>query len=315
MPWPTAVALLPGALNTLREDYYDTAADLVTQAGGDLDDVTTASETHSVHGVTVRIWRAPNHDDDTFVLKRSQVTAALEQMCPTSGGGFAFPGNVLEVLMEPTGVSRGMLYRRTGAILPRAFLQLGGTVTDVIDRVSPDPVNAPRGGLGVGTPHNLRLVADQVYDYYRPTFTVNALRRRVRTAIFHELGHVFHQLDSPDDYWAIADETGTNNWYAVRGNRYTNALLSWPVVEREHIRVLRVGVAEVSRYGGLPELQGGVNEFVAEMFSGLMMGVPYSAAALNEYAAAGGPATRGQEHARDGQGANKQRLYSLFKRA
>lgn len=125
-------------------------------------------------------------------------------------------------------------------------------------------------GYGVGGP---RGVADQVYDDHRkwklnPARWALAIRNRYQASkvsakatavVVHELGHILHERLSPAKFWE-------------------NKKVGAPGV--------RVDLAtQVSSY----LYNNNYDEFVAEVFTGLIHGKTYSEDVMREYVAQGGP--------------------------
>src|SRR5262249_49610415 len=106
--------------------------------------------------------------------------------------------------------SRGMVYfENVTDAKPCVLLQLG-------NRLSKHVTKDPSARQGVeGTPmvggaraRPPRVIADRIYDYYKPTYTVSAKEKCALNQALHELGHIVHQLNSPHDYWLNAEVAG-----------------------------------------------------------------------------------------------------------
>ena len=142
---------------------------------------------------------------------------------------------------------------------------------------APDDPTGRTGFRGGYSPAKLRLVADQIYDYYKPAITVSAKKSRILAAIMHEFGHVLHQFLNPEEYYELADE----HRQIIRNTATAN-------VRRRHQEILRLG-KQVSQFAASDDPRAGTPEFVAEVFSGLMMGLNYSQEVMDAYVACGGP--------------------------
>jgi hypothetical protein len=125
-------------------------------------------------------------------------------------------------------------------------------------------------GDGKGGP---RGVSDQVYDSQRksrlnPTrmklaaqghYQKSKSNAKATAVVVHELGHLIHAHRSPDSFWA-------------------NRIMGTPSVP------VNIG-GEVSNYA----MRRNPDEFVAEVFTGLVYGKTYSAEVMAEYDRLGGP--------------------------
>jgi hypothetical protein len=149
-----------------------------------------------------------------------------------------------------------------------------------------------RGGL-TGADERARLVMDQIYDYYRAGGMVSADDRKMLTLVFHEFGHAFHQWKSPDHYFTLGDQHMEVSMgpYVTRGqHRMRQDGIGWDsretnAIKTAHLPYMEIGKKKVSSWSA----KMGLNELVAEVFSGLCMSVPYSDAALTAYRECGGP--------------------------
>jgi hypothetical protein len=147
-----------------------------------------------------------------------------------------------------------------------------------------NPVAPQQGDLGFPSSmlgiwgqgrHGMRGVADQVYDQRRlagssasrwlkelaGTYRTSKSHAKATAVAIHEIGHLLHALKSPDHYW-------NNRRHA-----------SLPVDSRI--------AGEVSNYA----LQGNPDEFVAEVFVGMVLGHAYSSNVKAVYEALGGPSS------------------------
>jgi len=218
-------------------------------------------------GVRCRIAYDPA--DPHFQIKRAQLKKALEQF--RGHHGFGFPNQRLEVYCVPLRFSIGWVFHRPGRSEKIACLVLGNSVCG-----------------------SSNLVADSVYDYYKPKIAAYAQLMRVRTAIFHEFGHIFHQLHFGNHYFAMLDlckiqDKAQSEFDDVNERRIQKAKKMFP----RHPSLLNMktfyGViaAQASQVSGYAR-QNAV-EFVAEVFSALLMGVPLQDLTRDTYFRIGGP--------------------------
>lgn len=109
--------------------------------------------------------------------------------------------------------------------------------------------------------------------------------RVIRGYIVHEFGHVFHQLVTPSYYYGLSETVSCRGGMvpkyapffirAPSNNQFNRAM---------YAHNLGVYTAELSSYGTTVPL-----DFVAETFSGLLMGVTFSNALIDQYKCFGGP--------------------------
>lgn len=257
------------------------------------EDLDTQTTTRLMAGINVRIVAVRNDPD--FDVKVRSVEAALESF--RGKPAFALPQKKLELYLHVADqVCLGYVLQRPGHMSPIVAIALGW--------------GAVRGN---GNP----MMPDLVYDYYKPTFSVNAKKKRVLTAVYHEFGHVFHQIHNPSHYYALGQapllmhkaQSELTGECAERYSHFTNA--PSPAQLQAFVNKINRGVArEVSGYASTHP-----NEFIAETFAGLMMGVPLSADVVAAYQLLGGvmPAA-GMAHVRSGQNwAKKKILYPISK--
>jgi hypothetical protein len=224
--------------------------------------------------------------DRNFDLKKERLKIALEAF--QGQAGFALPQNQLNVYCVTAGTS--------------AYSNMS------VGFVYKDPANQPDQlrvtlilGDSIGVATGTRLLCDDVYDYYKPTFTVDASKRRALTAVYHEFGHIFHQLQSPSHYFGLANLVQVVNaddpGYAGHANYNTFPTNPSFAALNGFLNAIKEYGRTVSQYASSHP-----NEFIAETFSGLMMGVPIDANTRLAYQALGGPIpTAGMVHVRTGQ--------------
>jgi hypothetical protein len=248
-------------------------------------------------GVTCNILSDPA--DKNLDLKKEQLKIALEAF--QGQAGFALPQNQLNVYCVTSGTS--------------AWSNMS------VGFVYKDPANQPNQlrvalilGDSIGEETSTRLLCDDVHDYYKPTLTVDASKRRAITAIYHEFGHIFHQLQSPIHYFGLANlvkvfNAGTGG-YAGHANYNTFPTSPSFATLDGFLTAIKQHGQTVSQYASSHP-----NEFIAETFSGLMMGVPINADTQGAYQALGGPMpTTGMVHVRTGQNWLKRNvLYPMAK--
>lgn len=138
-----------------------------------------------------------------------------------------------------------------------------------------------------------RLVKDQVKDYYAPTWTKNSNHKMALCLVYHELGHAIHQWKSPSSYFSLKDqheEIGSGRRGEDGKRRGDQELLGWAnrkktALGRIHDAYSVMAEKKVSSWAGAM----GLPEIVAEMYSGLVMGVPFGDEAMELYAKLQGP--------------------------
>lgn len=284
-----------------------------TLATGDRLAQLPASTTVRSTRTTARIIEGTNANPTSTKAVRA-VTAALAAIdqSPT----LRFPNDELDVyLVESSDLSLGYLYIE--ARERRAAIALGRTA-----------VNAAGNAMNY-------TVAQEVFKYYEPTFTVNGLEKRIMTTAIHEMGHVFHQMNSLESYITLARcaELGSviRETTESKFEMFAAKLADFnprPSVDDMHLFVKTSSVlaSDVSNYA----YANGLNEFVAEVFSALVVGSPLGSdndaptafsgttdfeRTLAAYRALGGPVPEQAVcHVRTGQGKLKKALYSLMGR-
>ena len=139
-------------------------------------------------------------------------------------------------------------------------------------------------------PTNTGIIANYLYRYLRCS-EAEKIRLRTLTAVFHEFGHVFHQLLSPSHYFALAvlpilSGKGEKEMREPRNRpmwRLFDMCPSVAYLRDFHRGLQRYLSAHVSSYASDRPL-----ETVAEIFSGLMMGIRFTPDVLTVYRAFGG---------------------------
>lgn len=264
-----------------------------------------------VGGITARLFEPAAVNPNRAKI----VTAIRSALQIISGDGvLAFPNNQLNIyLIEGADVSLGYYYHAAGA--DTAAIVVGKTA-----------VQRTASAMN-------RTVAEAVYDYYYPTWSVNGLEKRILTTIIHEMGHVFPQMNALEQYMTMArcSELGGQGILGTvqQGfSSYPAKLLDFhpaptPQEMVDFIVATRNVGGDVSNYA----YSNGLNEFVAETFAALVMGAPVGsdqnapthfsgkathAEIMAAYNALGGPTPNvAIRHARTGQSAKKQFFYAF----
>jgi|SRR5215469_5845620 len=121
---------------------------------------------------------------------------------------------------------------------------------------------AVTGGIGSSGP---RGVANQAYDGTARFFGNPKQKAQGATIVIHELGHILHEIHNPGVFW--------EEQQAIEGQNPSPNAPGWS------------GQAtNVSHYASNNQL-----EFVAEVFTGQMIGCNYAGAVTAAYTALGGP--------------------------
>ena len=235
---------------------------------------------HAVEMPGLRIQFLVANDDpngDTKVRIATQAVANLNK-------GYVMPRHIRIYCHNSTqGMklpSLGYAYKRDQNDSVRFAIFLGPHMTTFrpVKSDDPDTTTIARGGFTpTGGP---RLVADQVRDYYGTRLDSKGIERMVLANIYHELGHAFHQLESMDHYFSLAEQ---------HAEIYIRGSTSHGPHRIEHEKVLAIGKYGVSAWSSQASSVGGIPEFVAEVFSALMMGMPLHRGVIKAYRACGGP--------------------------
>lgn len=246
---------------TFRNGNYQSLRNQIGNRFGDLDAGGLGqygSDTIIVAPTTARLWRSQNNQPHWNKVKKA-LRKALEVI---NKGGFNFPNNRLEVYIDEThDLSLGFVYQHGGGA-QKVAIALGKTA-----------VNTSDNAMNIN-------VAWEVYNHYEPTYSVNPLERHIQTIVFHEIGHVLHQLSALDHYILLArccEVGGTGiSVEAVQDGINQNAAkcadfnpAPTAATLRDFIKSSREHGADVSNYA----YQLGMNEFVAETFAAQIMGV------------------------------------------
>jgi hypothetical protein len=266
--------------------YNFTAAEqarLAGQAQGAWHPITTAGNTQSWpkanQGVNYTLYRAAGESAVHFAFKKARLKEAIGRL--QQAGIMFLNADVhrFRVVCYPNGPSRGVVCFEVGAALPTVVLMLGNRLCEhVTTQAGPPPVIA-----GGWTMNPMRILSDRFYDYYRGTYYSEEARCGL-AQVLHEFGHIFHQLQAPTDYFLGAE-------VAVKANQ---PLATPQALQRDMLLPNTITQAHtyVSQYAG--DGNRTLNEYVPEVFAGLMMGVDWNAVdatlgAYNAYLALGGP--------------------------
>ncbi len=252
---------------------------------------TGPAEQKTYGGVTVTFHN--QNKDPGYDMKKEAVKTALEQIDKFKTQ-FGLPGNVLKVYCYGD-KQAGVGYVLMNGTSRQATLLLGTTA--VAD--------------------NNSILAAQIYDYYKPTVTVNAKAKRALAVIVHELGHIFHQLHNPSHYICLGElsllanksQGELDKEYKDTFETHFPAKPKFTELQAVRDEIQKAG-ANVSSYASaaLPDV-------VAEVFCGLMMGAPFGNDVLDVYKAMGGPTIPdGMAHVRKGQDNwFKKKIYAINK--
>ncbi|MFO0575962.1 MAG: hypothetical protein U1A78_18335 [Polyangia bacterium] len=231
--------------------------------------------------MTCRIYKAATETAKHARAKLETLKTAIQGL---QAAGLMFTNadvHKFKVGLYDTGPSRGLVYFKGANPLPVVVLQLGNRVSEHVKAGSLRAASATAGGETATPP---RVVADRVYDYYKAAKFISPKDKCQLAQAYHELGHIMHQLNSPSEYILNADCASGNMATAAHTNR-SNQLA----------QVVAEGKAHVSQYAGTTGDLKSLNEYVAEVFAGIMMGVDWNLVdgtgnVMAEYTALGGPA-------------------------
>jgi hypothetical protein len=249
----------------------------ITNAG------TTQSWQKAYQGVNYTLYRAAGESAVHFAFKRARLKEAIGRL--QQAGIMFLNADVhrFQVVCYPNGPSRGVVCFEAAAgafAAPTVVLMLGNRVCEhVTTQVGPPPVIA--GGRSVLP---MRILSDRFYDYYRGTYHSEEARCGL-AQVLHEFGHIFHQLQAPTDYFLGAEVANKANQPLATPQALQRDMLLPNTITQAH--------TYVSEYAG--DGNRALNEYVPEVFAGLMMGVDWNAVdatlgAYNAYLALGGPA-------------------------
>jgi hypothetical protein len=207
--------------------------------------------------------------------KRSLLKKAIETLA--GDPEFVLPQDRLDVFFVPQGTSMGYVVRTSSGAQRQAILIYSDETPDLQREARSLDSNA----------HGLTyLVGYAVYLYYRPSFTVNAYQAFMLTTLYHELGHILHHLDSPTHFFVLRSINGLVGAMGEdqAGRHRIGRLLRSPYSEVPGF----IDALEQAGYGVSIYAADKFIEYVAEVFSGLMMGVPFTSETIAIYQQLGG---------------------------
>jgi|GEM_PF-6037703 len=240
-------------------------------------------QTTTLHGVTCSIYQDPNGNPEKASRKKTLLGLSIKAL---QRAGIMFTNadvQAFRVGFYSTGVSRGVVYSTGLGVAPTVVLMLGKRITEHV--ISQHHTHAA-GGLG----NPPRIVADRLHDYYKGrtwdytrATAISAAQMCELAQAFHEFGHIFHQLHDAREFFLNGD-VAMNNMIPLGAVARSIEIPALSTCGRTHI----------SQYCGAND-GNSLNEFVAEVFSGIMMGVDWNAVdptggVMTHYRAMGGPA-------------------------
>jgi hypothetical protein len=249
----------------------------ITNAG------TTQSWPKTYQNLNYTLYRAAGESAVHFAFKKARLKEAIGRL---QQAGIMFVNadvHRFHVICY-NGLSRGFVCFEAAPAgglnaLPTVVLMLGGRLCEhVTMQAGPPPVIA--GEMAVNPP---RTLSDRFYDYYRGTYVSEEARCGL-AQVFHEFGHIFHQLQRPKDYFLGAD-VGAKAMIPLATQEARDRDLLLPNTQTQ----ARTYVSQYADDG-----DRALNEYVPEVFSGWMMGVDWilvdpTFGAYNAYLTLGGP--------------------------
>lgn len=229
--------------------------------------VNTLFRSKTISDIPIKLYKDTDESPKHAKVKEKILTQAIKGL--QSAQIMFQPEDIKEfmVFLYNKGSSRGVVFfETTVSAKPTIVLMLGNRFSEHVKAGSADD------NAGGSTLNPARIVADRVYDYYKPTRTVSAKEKSAIAHTYHEFGHIFHQLLSANNYNINAD---------VAKSRLKTTLL--PTVQT-------TGKKYVSQVAGKEYTC--MNEYVAEVFSGIMMKVDWDyidKKVLRVYNKLGGP--------------------------
>lgn len=224
----------------------------------------------TIEGIKIKEYTGPGEPSSVVKLKRERLGEAIKGL---QSAGVMFKDDEVDEFKvvyygntNSGGInkeSRGLVwFNSETAAKPTVLLQLGTRLEKhvIAQSRAGDPVTAG------GTSMPPRVIADRFYDYYTTAKTISAKEKCSLAQIYHEFGHISHFLNSPTDFLMNADiAMGKTN--KTQEHTARTALIDPAVALAER---------HISQYAGNRQL----NEYVAEVFCGIMMGVAFDS--INE---------------------------------
>jgi hypothetical protein len=247
-----------------RSVWMDRASDFMSSGG-------TAQERQTRHGVNYSIIRRTSVPAGDYQRLVGVISTAMDCLlqCPS----IRFELHPITFVVDSVSGSAGYVVRKSLYEEAQIWVFLGADVW-----------GAQRTTTGI--------IANYLHKYIRGSNNYEKSRRRTLTAVFHEFGHVFHQLASPSHYFVLGEFSFL--WSKTQGELLKNApyhelwrlfpgFPSVAYMKKFHQGLARYVSAHVSSYAA-----GREPEIVAEVFSGLMMGITFPPEVLALYRALGG---------------------------
>ncbi|MEI6146140.1 MAG: hypothetical protein WCP66_06985 [Methylococcales bacterium] len=210
------------------------------------------------NGVCVKFFRHPSQPSTKNKQMKDAVKSAVELV--SNDPDLRFPDELLIFFAEEAQFSVGYLYKDGDKL--KAGLMLGATSVN-----QPSQMN--------------RTVSQEVYNHYKPAWTVDANTKLTETIVIHELGHMFHQMKSLEYYFSLAkirqcsqgalEIDSVVDWMARAPSKVKN-----DIGDPTASNVLQFFKNTKSYGTGLSNYayNEGLNEFVAETFAALVIGSP-----------------------------------------
>jgi hypothetical protein len=245
---------------------------------------TTQSWNKAYQGVNYTLYRAAGESAVHFAFKKARLKDAIGQL---QQAGIMFVNTDVHRfhVICYNDFSRGVVCFEAGNARPTVVLMLGSRLCEHVTTQGAPPGYAPPPPVTVGGWTSLpsRILSDRFYDYYKGTYHSEEARCGL-AQVFHEFGHIFHQLHRPNDYFLGADV----------GYKAMVPLATPEALARDMLlpNTRTQGRTYVSQYADDGDRT--LNEYVPEVFCGLMMGVDWNAVdptygVYNKYLAIGGP--------------------------
>lgn len=220
----------------------------------------------TIEGMQVVLYKTTSTTNSAITRKTALLASTIKAL---KAAGVMFENDeVKEFRVEFCGKINGSNTESFGKVWfdggtkPGVLLRLGTRIDQHIISGYHRLPEKPMAGGTTGSP--ARVLADRIYDYYKPTWTITAKEKCGYAQALHEWGHIFHQLNSPTNFWMNADiiKKKTDNYTPAHHTRID-------LIDTIH----DLACAHVSEYAG--KKPNHLNEFVAEVFAGIMLGVRF----------------------------------------